>query len=189
MRVVVQAWQAGPDSWVSKKDLERLERKAKHRAFMEANQAELERLQLDRKESERRLAAQHSPQPQKKAASARPTPVEWPPVAADAVPATARTRQAAAEASAAAAAAWAATAAGREAMAEAAAERAASQPAGQHTAGAEEWEWAAAAWHAAHQALEAARQACPDAPAVREAETAVQAASTLKAQRRGWRGS
>jgi hypothetical protein len=73
-------------------------------------------------------------------------------------------------------------------MTEAAAERTASQPAGQHTAGAEEWEWAAAAWHAAHQALEAARQACPDAPAVREAEAAVQAARALMAQRQGWRG-
>ena len=76
-----------------------------------------------------------------------------------------------------------------DAKAEAAAERTASQPAGQHTAGAEEWEWAAAAWHAAHQALEAARQACPDAPVVLEADAAVQAARALKAQRQGWRAS
>jgi hypothetical protein len=197
MRVVVQAWLAGPDSWVSKEDLEELEHKAKHRAFMEEMQAIVDECQLRKKEREQqeRLAAQRGPaapsfQPQKKAAAPRPAPVEWAPVGADAVPAAAAcTRQAAAEASAAAAGAWAATAAGREAAAEAAAERAASQPAGQHTAGAEEWEWAAAAWHAAHHALEAARQACPDAPAVREAEASVQAARALKAQRRGWFGS
>ena len=68
-------------------------------------------------------------------------------------------------------------------------ERPASQPAGQHIAAAEEWEWAAAAWHAAHQALDAARQACPDAPFVLEADAAVQAARALKAQRQRWRGS
>jgi hypothetical protein len=164
---------------------------------MEKTQAIIDGYQRRKEEREQheRLAAWRSPnalslQPQIKAAAPRPAPVEWPPVGADALPAaTASTRQAAAEAAAAAAAAWAATAAGREAMAEAAAERAASQPAGQHTAGAEEWEWAAAAWHTAHQALEAARQACQDAISVRESEAAVQAAHALKAQQQGWRNS
>jgi hypothetical protein len=75
--------------------------------------------------------------------------------------------------------AWATKAAAHEAAAGAAKERASSLPATQHTAGAEEWEWAAAAWQAAYAALEAARQACPDAPAVRQAEVAVDAAAAL----------
>jgi hypothetical protein len=193
VRLAVQALLAGPSSWVSKEDLKWYEKEAKHRAFMKDSQAKLNKLLMkNRREG---LAAQQGPaapssQPQIKAAAPRPAPIEWPPVRGHAVPAaTAITRQAAAEASAAAAAAWAGTAAGREAMAETAVERAASQPAGQHTAGAEELEWAAAAWHAAHQALEAARQACPDAPAIREAVAAVQAARALKAQRRSLRGS
>jgi hypothetical protein len=193
VRVAVQALLAGPSSWVSKEDLEWYEKEAKHRAFMKDSQAKLDKLLM--KKRREGLAAQQgsaapSSQPQIKAAAPRPAPMESPPVGADAMPAaTAITFQAAAEASAAAAAAWAGTAAAREAMAEAAVERAASQPEGHHTAGAEEWEWAAAAWHAAYQALEAARQACPDAAAVREAEAAVQAARALKAQRQGWRGS
>ena len=195
VRVAMQAWRAGPNSRVSKAQLEELAAEAKHRVFIEESQARTAKLLLNRKERERqqRLAAQRSTaphaQPQKKAAAPRPAPVEWPAVAADAMPGMTCSRQAAAAASAAAAAAWAATAAGREAAAEAAAERAASQPAGKHTAGAEEWEWAAAAWHAAHQALDAARQACPDAPVVLEADAAVQAAHALKAQRQVWRGS
>ena len=204
VQVTLQAWRAGPVSRVSKFELEKLERHARHRAVMEEievgkQQDKLfaEKLRMEREELARLRqlvgkqpkTADPSAQPPKKAAGPRPAPVEWPPVSADAVPATLSTRQAAAEAAAAAAAAWAATAAVREAAAEAAAERAASQPAGQHTAAAEEWEWAAAAWHAAHQALEAARQACPGASVVREAEAAVQAARALKAQRQGWRSS
>ena len=70
-----------------------------------------------------------------------------------------RARLCAAEATAATATAWATTAAVREAAE--AAERASNLPAALHTAGAEEHEWAAAAWQAACAALEAARQACP----------------------------
>ena len=126
---------------------------------------------------------------QRRAPGPRPAPLVWPKVeGASGAPTTADARQAAAECSAAAAQAWARTASGREAATEAAAERAASTPAAQHTAAAEEWEWAAAAWHAAHEALEAAQQACPDSPAVREAETAVAAARALSAQRRALRG-
>lgn len=117
----------------------------------------------------------------------RPAPPNWLPAADDEAPVDAATRLAGAKASAAAAIEWARTAAGREAAAEAAAERMDSTPAAQRAGMAEEWEWAAAAWHASHQALEAARQACPDAPAVREAEAAVQAAHALSAQRQAWR--
>eukprot|EP00887_Chlorella_sp_A99_P008098 scaffold12.g8098.t1 len=134
-------------------------------------------------------AASQPPQPRAPVPAPRPSLLVWPPAAADAAPAAASSRMAAAEASAAAAAAWARTTAAREAAAEAATAGTDRQPAVQHTGDAEAWEWAAAAWHAAHAALEAARQACPDAPAVRESEAAVEAARALKAQRRAWRDS
>ena len=152
-----------------------------------------ERLLREKAEREARKAQQGTastaPQQKQAAARARPPPHVWEPASGQVAPASATARLHAAEASAAAATAWAATAAAREAAAAAAAERAASLPAAQQTAGAEEWEWAAAAWQAAYAALESARQACPDAPAVREAEAAVEAAAALKRAQQDWRGA
>jgi hypothetical protein len=73
----------------------------------------------------------------------------WDPATAQASPTAAMSRMRAAEASAAAATAWATKAAAHDAAAAGAKERTSSLPATLHTAGAEEWEWAAAAWQAA----------------------------------------
>jgi hypothetical protein len=141
VQVKLQAWRAGPVSRVGKFELEQLEHQAKHRAFLEDQQVQvqeekrlIEKMRMEREElyrlrqerqewlAKQPKTADPSAQPPKKAAGPRPAPVEWPPVAeAGAVPGMASSRQAAAEASAAAAIEWAAIAAGREAKAEAAA--------------------------------------------------------------------
>ena len=97
-------------------------------------------------------------------------------------------REYAAQMSPAAAEQWAATAAGLEAVAEAAAEAAAHRPAAEQGAIAAQWEQAAVAWREAHIALQAARQADPEAPAVLQAEAAIEAARALRAARQGLRG-
>jgi hypothetical protein len=63
VRVALQAWLVGPDSWVSITDLEELERKAKHCAFMEKTQASIDGCQRRKEERERqeRLAARRGP--------------------------------------------------------------------------------------------------------------------------------
>jgi hypothetical protein len=153
-----------------------------------------EALQRKLEEAERRAAQQGKatpapPPPQlTRAPAQRPAPPVWDSATAQASPTAAMSRLRAAEASAAAATAWATTAAAHESAARAATERASSLPAAQHTAGAEEWEWVAAAWQAAYAALGAARQACPDAPAVRQAEAAVAAAAALRGMQQGWCG-
>ena len=144
----------------------------------------------DEEEAQQRAAQQRKATPAPphqpvQAPAPRPGPSVWDPATAQASPTAAMSRLRAAEASAAAATAWATKAAAHEAAAAAAKERGSSLPATQHTAGAEEWEWAAAAWQAAYRALEAARQACSDAPAVRQAEAAVAAAAALRALQRG----
>ena len=161
-------------------------------ALDEYLEKEYHRLVREEAEKEARKAQQgkgdSAPQQKQPAArAARPPPLVWEPAVGQAAPASAKARLRAAKASASAAAAWASTAAAREAAAAAAAERASSLP-----PGAEEWEWAAAAWQAAYAGLESARQACPDAPAVREAEAAVEAAieaaAALRGAQQGWRG-
>ena len=169
-----------------------------HAAFVHLKEAARQKeaaLRRKLEEAERRAAQQRkaapAPLPQQQPARApaqRPAPPVWDSATAQASPTAAMSRLRAAEASAAAAKAWATTAAAHEAAAAAATERASSLPAAQHTAGAEEWEWAAAAWQAAYAALEAARQACPDAPAVRQAEAAVAAAAALRGMQQGWCG-
>jgi hypothetical protein len=152
-------------------------------------QSKLEK--AERRAAQQRMAASAPAPPQQQPARApaqRPALPGWDSATAQASPTAAMSRLRAAEASAAAATAWATTAAAHEAAAGAATERASSLPAAQHNAGAEEWEWAAAAWQAAYAALGAARQACPDAPAVRQAEAAVAAAAALRGLQRGWRG-
>ena len=60
VRVAMQAWRAGPNSRVSKAQLEELAAEAKHRVFIEESQARTAKLLLKRKERERqqRLAVE-----------------------------------------------------------------------------------------------------------------------------------
>ncbi len=202
-RTAVRAFLGGPGWWVSREDLEHWafmaeceRRTAEHLRKCEEHRQNIERRRAAREKEQRgkasprpKPAAGPSSPPPPPAPTPRPAPLVWPSASDGAAPAMANARMAAAEASAAAAAAWARTAAAREAAAEAAAESSDGQPAAQHTGGAEGWEWAAAAWHAAYQALDTARQACPDSPAVRDAEAAVNTARALKAQRQALRNS
>lgn len=174
---LITAWTAEEDKNIKlrRAEIRRMdERSAQRRQAEIMRRLEIDRLRKQR--SEPTASPGPAPQPRGPAPSRRPAPLVWQPASGDAAPADARLG--ATESLAAAAAAWALTA-----------ELAASMPAAQHTAAAEEWEWAAAAWHSAHEALEAARQACPESPAVREAEAAVAAARALTAQRRAWRNS
>ena len=142
--------------------------------------------EAQRRAAQQRKATPAPPQHPAQAPVSRPAPLVWDPATAQAAPAATRARLRAAVTSAAAATAWATKAAAHQAAAAAAKEHGSSLPATQHTAGAEKWEWAAAAWQAAYAALEAARQACPDAPAVREAQVAVEAAAAFSEAQQGW---
>ena len=120
VQVKLQAWRAGPVSRVGKFELEQLEHQAKHRAFLEDQQVQvqeekrlIEKMRMEREElyrlrqerqewlAKQPKTADPSAQPPKKAAGPRPAPVEWPPVAeAGAVPGMASSRKAEAAASA-----------------------------------------------------------------------------------------